>query len=64
MRARSVQDHEHRPWGAAGTVAQRTADGVSIADKDEAFAWGREIAGYRTRFTVEAVRKALGEPAR
>jgi hypothetical protein len=34
-------------------------DGVSIADKNKDIAWGRELVEYRTRYTVEGIRKAL-----
>jgi creatinine amidohydrolase len=47
-------------------------DGVSIADRAQAAAWGREIIDFRADFTVEAIRKAIAnkgtlprpEPAR
>jgi creatinine amidohydrolase/Fe(II)-dependent formamide hydrolase-like protein len=47
-------------------------DGVSIADRAQAAAWGQEIVDFRAEFTVEAIRKAIAnkgtlprpEPAR
>jgi hypothetical protein len=47
-------------------------DGVSIADRPQAAAWGQEIIDFRAEFTVDAIRKAIAnkgtlprpEPAR
>ena len=42
---------------AAGKL---TINGVSIADKDAVIAMGRKIVEFRSRVTVDAIRKARG----
>ena len=53
-------DIESVRWAERVKLGKATIDGVSIADKQKALAWGKELVDYRTRFTVEAIRKRLG----
>ena len=40
-------------------IGKASIDGVSIANRRQALAWGRELQQYRTDVTVEAIRKVL-----
>jgi creatinine amidohydrolase/Fe(II)-dependent formamide hydrolase-like protein len=46
-------------WGERVKADKATIDGVSIADKAKALAWGRELVAVRADMTVAAIKKAL-----
>lgn len=46
-------------WEERVAVDEMTINGVSIADKKQAIAWGRELVEARVKPTVEAIRKAI-----
>jgi len=46
-------------WSERVRAGKATIDGVSIADKDKAVQWGRELAEVRAALTVDAIRKAV-----
>jgi creatinine amidohydrolase len=55
-----LSDPESVRWKERVRLGKATIDGVSIADQKKSLALGKELADYRTRFTVDAIRKALG----
>ncbi len=54
-------DPESVHWKERVKLGKATIDGVSIADRQKDLAWGKELVDYRTRFTVDAIRKALAD---
>jgi creatinine amidohydrolase/Fe(II)-dependent formamide hydrolase-like protein len=54
-----LSDPESVRWQERVKLGKASIDGVSIADRDKALAWGRELVDFRTRVTVEAIHKAL-----
>lgn len=46
-------------WEERVKAGKATIDGVSIADKEKALQWGRELLEYRSTVTVEAITKAI-----
>ncbi len=46
-------------WDERRKLGKLSIDGVSVANKKQALAWGRELLEYRTRVTVEAIDKAF-----
>lgn len=46
-------------WEERIKAGKATIDGVSIADKEKALQWGRELLEYRSTVTVEAITKAI-----
>ncbi len=46
-------------WEPRVKAGKATIDGVSIADKEQALQWGKELLEYRASVTAEAIRKAL-----
>jgi creatinine amidohydrolase len=54
-----VTDPESVRWSARVKAGKATIDGVSIADKNEAAQWGREIVEFRATATAAAIRKAI-----
>ena len=46
-------------WEERVKAGKATIDGVSIADKQQALAWGRELLEHRASVTAEAIVKAL-----
>ena len=57
-------DVESVRWAERVQRGKAVIDGVSIADKKRALALGRELVDYRTRYTVDAIRTALGSAPR
>lgn len=51
-------------WQERVKAGKATIDGVSIADKDQALGWGRELLEYRASVTAEAIAKAVGAKPR
>lgn len=58
-----LSDPESVRWKERVKLGKASIDGVSIADLAQAQAWGRELVDYRTRVTVDAIRKALAPAA-
>jgi creatinine amidohydrolase/Fe(II)-dependent formamide hydrolase-like protein len=54
-----LSDPESVRWKERVKLGKAVIDGVSIADQNKDIAWGRELVEYRTRYTVEGIRKAL-----
>lgn len=46
-------------WEERVKATKATIDGVSIADKEKALQWGRELLEYRSTVTAEAITKAI-----
>jgi creatinine amidohydrolase/Fe(II)-dependent formamide hydrolase-like protein len=55
-----LADPQSVRWNARVKAGKATIDGVSIADKDQALQWGRELLEYRASVTADAIKKALG----
>lgn len=54
-----VTDPSTVRWEARVKAGKALIDGVSIADKDKAIGWGKELVDYRATVTVEAINKAI-----
>jgi creatinine amidohydrolase/Fe(II)-dependent formamide hydrolase-like protein len=50
-------------WQERVKAGKATIDGVSIAGKQQALSWGRELLEYRASVTADAIRKAIAAKA-
>jgi len=54
-----VTDPESVRWTARTKAGKATIDGVSIADKEKALQWGREVVEFRANAAAALIRKAV-----